>query len=77
MVILKEDKNLDLFTEIPVENFNNYLISKNEIVYNKKIKTYTIPHLHKNTNCHTISLNNSKHQIKHLLYITFIIYYIY
>jgi len=64
--------NLSLFTDIPVNNFNNYMISKVGLIYNKINKQFYKPHYHKNTKIYLIKLNEFQYQLKHLLYITYI-----
>jgi hypothetical protein len=71
-VIKQEDKNLNDFKPILIEELNNYLISKNGLIYNKNNKKYLKPYLHKNTLHYNIKLKDSQYQTKHLLYFTFI-----
>jgi hypothetical protein len=70
--VLEEHKNLNLFYKIPLNELNNYILSKNGIVYNTISKKYLKPYYHKNLKLYIIQLNNKQYQIKHLLYITFI-----
>lgn len=63
---------LDEFTTIPVESFENYLISKCGLFYNKKTKNYLTPTYHSNTHLYIIKINKIQYQVKHLLYITYV-----
>ena len=58
------------FTEIPISS--NYLISKFGIIFRKDLNSFLIPTYRKINNFYHVKLNNNQHQIKNLLYITFI-----
>jgi hypothetical protein len=66
-VIKQEDKNLNNFKPILIEELNNYLISKNGLIYNKNNKKYLKPYFHINTNLYVVNLKKIHYQLKHLL----------
>lgn len=72
MSIAKEDKQLNLFKDIPIEILSNYMLSENGIIYNKITKKYKICAYNNKDKSYIIDVNKKRFQLKFLLYITFI-----
>jgi hypothetical protein len=71
-LLLDNNINLNDFKPILINNLNNYLISKNGLIYNKNTNQYLKPYFHINTNLYVVNLKKIHYQLKHLLYFTFI-----
>ncbi len=70
-IIKDEDKNLNLFRPIIIDNLDNYLLSEDGVIYNKSTRTFKLFTYNEKDKSYSITLNGGRYLLKYLLYLTF------